>query len=233
LTLNDVQSDRHLLKKLDERMIVKSCELFGVNRDWLDGTCTQVYPTYDFYKSPNDFNKFIVSLLKKSPDKIEGVLLTPKKSRKQHAALLLLQETVGYVGNSPIYRYYLCNNWTFSYWKTRAYLASCVAQCWKNKIYVIGKSISHEFIDSIETGEKILNLESSGVNGIGGSRWYAEDMTTSPEVFLDGINPELNNFGHKAGLEIWLELESSGLMDSGMQDSKTRERFITELQKYD
>lgn len=233
LSLHDVQSDQHLLKKLDEHMLVKACEIFGVNRDWLDGISTQIYPTYDFYKSPKEFEGFLNNLLKVSPNKVDGVLLSPEKSRKQHAALLLLQETVGQVGDSQIYRYYLCNNWIFSYWKTRAYLSSCVAQCWKNKIYVIGKSVSHEFIDSIEGGNKILNLESSGIYGVGGSRWYAEDMSTSPEVYLDGVEPELNNFGHKSALELWLELESAGLMDSSMQNHNTRSLFTSELEKYD
>lgn len=233
LTLHDVQSDQHLLKKLDEKMIVQACELFGINRDWLDGVNGQIYPTYDFYAGSSCFKEFLADLMKKSSGKIDGVLLSPKESNKRYSALLLLQETVGHISDSPIYRYYLCNNWSFSYWKARGLLASCVAQCWKHKIYIIGKSTSYKFIDSIEAGESILDLKSSGVYSIDGARWYAEDMASLPEVFLDGIDPEIDNFGYKAGLKLWLELESSGLMDSGMQDSKARERFITELQKYD
>jgi len=233
LSLYDVQSDQHLLKKLDDDMLVKACELFGINRDWLDGISPQIYPTYDFYKKPNEFRKFLNNLLNKSPDKIDGVLLSPKQGWKQHAALLLLQETVGYIGDSPIYRYYLCNNWIFSYWKTRAYLTTCIAQCWKNKIYVIGRTLPHEFIDSVESGEKILSFDGRGIYGFSGSRWYAEDMTTSPDVFLNGIDPEMDKFGYRAGLELWLELDSDGFMNSRMQNANTRSLFISELEKYD
>jgi len=214
-------------------MLVKACELFGINRDWLDGISPQIYPTYDFYKKPNEFRKFLNNLLNKSPDKIDGVLLSPKQGWKQHAALLLLQETVGYIGDSPIYRYYLCNNWIFSYWKTRAYLTTCIAQCWKNKIYVIGRTLPHEFIDSVESGEKILSFDGRGIYGFSGSRWYAEDMTTSPDVFLNGIDPEMDKFGYRAGLELWLELDSDGFMNSRMQNANTRSLFISELEKYD
>lgn len=232
LSLYDVQSDQHLLKKLDEQIITKACSLFGVEREWLDGVNSQVYPTYDFYGDPSGFKSFLSNLKQKSTGEIHGVLLSPQKNNNRDAALLLLQETVGYIGDSPIHRYYICNNWAFSYWKSRVYLASCVSQCWLNKVYIRGKSVPNEFINSIESGQNILDFRSNGIYCVHGLPWYAEDLASLPETFLKDVDPEMDNFGFKSGLKLWLELESDGLMNSSVQDHNAKERFTKELKKY-
>lgn len=65
-----------------------------------------------------------------------------------------------------------------------------------------------------------------------GKRWHAEDMASQPEVFLNGLDPEINNFGLRAGLEEWLKLESQNLMYCGIEDIEARDRFVEQLKEY-
>lgn len=133
ITISSVQSDIYLISNLTEQALADACILFNINRGWLDGADKQVYPTYDFYKEPIEFDKFIDNLLYKSQYKIDGVLLVPCEKNSEQESLLLLQETVGYIEDNPYFRYYLINNWLYSYWKSRAYLTSCIATCWAKK----------------------------------------------------------------------------------------------------
>ena len=47
-------------------------------------------------------------------------------------------------------------------------------------------------------------------------RWDPEDMALQPEAFLDGLDPELDNFGLQAGLRLWLSLCDDGFMNTGL-----------------
>ena len=68
----------------------------------------------------------------------------------------------------------------------------------------------------------------------GGKKWYPEDMALKPDVFLRGIDPERNNFGMAAGLELWLHLAQEGYMDTGLgmyDGAVVRRLFEQELAK--
>ncbi|MFA6283011.1 MAG: hypothetical protein WCV64_06640 [Desulfurivibrionaceae bacterium] len=232
LTLPDVSTDEKLLHALKENIITKTCDLFGIRREWLDGAELKIYPTHDFYKQTQEFSGFVESLLVNNPDGgIRGVLLAPNERDWQVPALLILQETVGFIGTKPIYRYHLCNNWLFTYWKARAYLTACVAIACKRKVYIKGLYMPKKEIDQLASGNVLLGWQGEGIWELGHKSWYAEDMAIEPEAFLRGIDPELGNYGIKAGLKLWLELEQEGFMDTGIVES-ARQRFQQEQDKY-
>jgi len=232
LTLPDVSTDEKLLHALNENIINKTCDLFGIRREWLDGAELKIHPTHDFYKQPQEFSDFIESLLANNPNgEIMGVLLAPNERDWQAPALLILQETVGGIGDKPIYRYHLCNNWSFTYWKARAYLTACVAIACKRKVYIHGLYIPKKEIDQLASGNVLLGWQGEGLWQLGHKSWYTEDMAIEPDMFLKGIDPELDNYGIKAGLKLWLELEQEGFMDTGIVES-ARQQFQQELEKY-
>ena len=234
LTLKDVQDDASLLAKLDETMLDAACALFAVRREWLDGAEDQVYLCHDFYKLPEAVDGYLESLRAATPDGgLGGVLIATEEEDGQ--ALLLLQEKIGAVGEKPIYRYHLCNNWSFVYWKSRAYLTACVAIAWKHSVYVRGVYRSKKDIERIEEGKTLLDLRDEGEWSFGGKKWYPEDLALRPEVFLKGIDPEQNNFGIKASLRMWLDLEEAGYMDTGLgmyEKCTVRQLFQQELAKH-
>lgn len=232
LTLKDVQDDDSILAKLDEPVLQAVCEQFNVRREWLDGADPQIHPCHDFYKHPGAFADFIGSLMANNPNgDLHGVLIAPKERDWLANALLVLQETVGSVGDKPIYRYHLCNNWAFTYWKARVYLTACIAIAWKHKVYVHGISMPKKEIERMAEGKMMLGWQGEGIWELGNKTWDAEDMALQPATFLKDIDPERVNFGIKAGLELWLDLEEKGLMNTGIQ-ANARQLFEQELAKY-
>ncbi len=233
LELKDVQDDASLVAKLDEKILEAACTRFAVRREWLDGAESQIHPDHDFYKYPKDFADFLVQLKTANPDgMLRGVLIAPNDQGWQAGALLILRETVGAVGEKPIYRYHLCNNWAFSYWKARAYLTACVAIAWKRRVYVHGLRIPAKEIKKLAEGKTLLGWQGEGIGELGSKTWDPEDMALKPGAFLEGVDPEQDNFGIRSGLRLWLELEEQGLMGTGDPVTNVRQLFQQELEKY-
>ena len=157
LTLKDVQDESSLLPKLDESLLAEVCERFAVRREWLDGVDSQIHPCLDFYKQPKKFAVLIRDLKASNPDAaVAGVLIAPNERDWKANALLILQEVVGTVGKKPIYRYHLCNNWAFTYWKARAYLTACIAIAWKQRVYIHGIYMPKKGIERLAEGKTLL-----------------------------------------------------------------------------
>lgn len=232
LTMKDVQDDDSLILKLDEKILDAACKLFAVKREWLDGAGMQVHPIHHFYKHPEDFLAFIDQLKNEKPGgELDGEVFAPETMRSGDDTILVLYEVVGYVGNEQIFRYHLCDIWSFSYWKARAYLTACIAVAWKAHVHIRGTYASEKLIHRLAQGEVLLGDKSNGLESLLGKKWYPEDMTLDPELFLKDLDPERDSFGIKAGLRLWLELDDEGLMDIGMQKD-ARSVFERELAKY-
>lgn len=230
----DMQDDITLLAKLDEAVLEAACAHFAVRREWLDGAESQAHPCHDFYKAPQEFVNFIEAIKKDNPDgQFSGILIAPIENDHDAEALLILEESIGGIGEKKtIHRYHLCNGWAFSYWKARGYLAACVAIAWNHNIYVHGTYAPMKSIALIAEGETLLGWQGEGMRSSGVKRWYPEDMALRPDIFLNGIDPEENNFGIKAGLGLWLDLEQRGFMNTGL-DKNVRHVFQQELAKYE
>lgn len=234
LTVKDLQDETALLGKLDEPVLDAACSLFGVRREWLEGAESQVYPCHAFYKHPEDVAYFLTALREKNPDGgLDGILIAP--TEKAGDALIILSEVIGGVGEKPIYRYHLCNNWLFDYWKSRAYLTAFVAIAWKHGVHIRGGSLPSKAIKRIAEGEALLVSEDGNALGRYGKLWYPEDMALKPDDYLAGVDPELKGFGVKAALSHWLELEENGYMSTGLpmySRESIRASFEQALKKY-
>lgn len=217
LKLKDVQTDADLLLKLDETLLQAACDLFAVRREWLDGAEKQIFSIHRFYKHPHAFVEFLDALKAASPDKeLSGVVLAPIEPRPNAEAVLVLQETVGWVGEKAIYRYHFCDEWTLSYWKSRAYLTACVAIAWRKGVFIHGVYADEERLKELTGGLALPTWSADGIGSFGIKRWDPEDMALRPEAFLDGLDPERDNFGLQAGLRLWLSLCDDGFMNTGL-----------------
>lgn len=233
IALKDLQDDTSLLSKLNETALDAASVRFGVRREWIDGASAQAHPCHDFYKNPRNFLTFIQDLKRRNPNgQLSGVLIAPMENERQAEALLVLQELIDTIGDKPIYRYHLCNDWPFTYWKARAYLSACIATAWKHDIYIRGTYAPMKSIALLADGQTLLGWQGEGVPSYGGKRWYPEDMALRPDVFLNGIDPEDDNFGVTSGLRLWLDLDEQGLMDTGLEKA-VRSLFQQELAKYE
>jgi len=227
LTIADVQNEQALLKRLDEKLLNFVCEKFAIQREWIDGATNQIYPIHDFYKKPENFLEFLDGILENNPEgSISGFLLTSGK--KKGNTVLLFEEEIGRMETTSIYRYYLCDATAFHYWKSRAYTTACLAYAWRKKVFIQGRYLPQKEIDEIVRGKYLLGWSGNGAYSLKGRRWYPEDMTINPKSYLNCIDPEKDNYGQKAALSLWLELEKKGYMESGLK-TNVRELFANKL----
>lgn len=229
ITIADVKDDETLLPKLTEEILDAAVKLFAVRREWLDGADDQIYPLHDFYKHPQEFETFLNGIQTADPQsRISGFLFAPESKDYGAEALIVLEVPIGRVGEKEINRFHLCHNWFFSYWKARAYLTACVAIASKRDIYLYGRLVDEKSIKRFSDGCNFLELDPDGSHSLRGKHWYPEDMALKPDAFLDGVDPEQDNFGIKAGLELWLKLEEKGYMRTDIPD---QENPRTEFEK--
>lgn len=228
LTLIDVEDDKSLLPKLSEEILTDACNMFAVRREWLDGAESRIYQHLDFYKQPEEFITFIEQLKSNVPDgMLDGVLLVPDKKCLGEHALLILEETIGYVGDKEIYRQYICNSPNYKYWKCNAYITSFMAISWKRKVYIKGRYVPNDLIKDYWEGEKLMGWNGDGTFAIKGKFWYPEDMTFSPEEYLKEVDEGLH--GKIMGLKAWIDLYDDGFMDSGLNYPTAKHKFLAEL----
>jgi hypothetical protein len=232
LCLADVQNEMTLLPKLTESLLHEACAKFGVRREWLECADSKVYESHDFYKHPEDFQSFIKQLRQDNLDNsLRGCLIVSEGWDKDSKnGLLLLEETIGFVGDKAICRFHLCSADAFSYWKSRAYTAACVALAWRQNVFVHGKYLPEAEIERLASGEVLLGWNGEGIFGLGPKTWDPEDMAHYPKIFLKGIDPEKNEFGLRAALGLWLELADTGYMDTG-DGINAKQAFQAEMEK--
>ena len=234
LSLKDVQDEAAVLNKLDDATLDAACQCFGIRREWLEGADAQIYPYHDFYKSPETIERFLLDLKAANPNgQLSGVLLAPDGGCGH--AVVVLQELIGEIGTKGVYRYHLCNNWRFEYWRSRTYLTALIAIAWKNNVHIRGITLPAKKINAIAEGACFIGPSSRNLTRRKGPLWSPEDMAIQPDAYLHGINREDQNYGHCAALKLWLTLENEGFMATAISSqppSLVRQKFEAALEQY-
>lgn len=229
LSISDVVTDTALTKALTDEILDFSSNLFGINREWLDGATEQIYPLHDFYKNPAEFGRFIAAIKDRSITNCRGVVLRSETDDVEKPILIVLEEGIALLGEKPIYRYHFCNNWIDSYWKSRAYFTACIAIAWNQDYFLSGRYVPIDTLRKYSVGERFLDYRSDSALPTRGRRWDPEDMATKPEAFFEGLDPESDNFGLKSGLELWLDLDQKGYMETRLPYKNVRNSFKSYL----
>lgn len=231
LTLNDLRGEDTLLPKLTESVLEDACSHFAIKREWLDGVEEDPYISHHC-NLPNEFQLFIDGLIRRNPGAQLGGYLVVSTSTDAHSeSILVIEESIGAVGEKPVYRHHICDGWVFEYWKSRAYLAACIAVAWKRNVFIGGRSVCASTLATLTERKSLIGpmLEQH----LGSQRrWHAEDLALDPDEFLRGVDRELNNFGLISALRRWLSLEEEGWMDTG-HGLPVRPLFEAELKRYE
>ncbi len=232
LTFADVQTGSTLLPKLTEELIKQACELFLVNREWLEGHSDYIYETKNFYKSPDEFEKFVTELTNKTPKHhFSCILLISSNLKKSRNSTILIEEILENKQGIEFFRYYQCPFAEFTYWKSRAYLTACIAMATKHGIHVKGVIVKPELVEKYQHGDHLMGWFGEYCSlTIEGKRWNPEELVTKPNVYLEGIDPERKRFGILAGLSKWKELSEQGYMNLGFGENPAY-RFEQEYNK--
>ena len=234
LKFADVKNDDVLLEALDSQMVSDAAALFGVKPEWLECADSQIYKPHDFYKKPGEFREFLEGLIA-TGRAISGFLFVADTAPKSFDldGLIVLEEEIDHLDGEPVYRYHLCNNWLFSYWKSRAYLTACVSIAWEREVHLNGRKVPFEFLERYSEGEELIGMELSKRRSPPGGLWHPEDMALDPEKFIENLDE--GPFGQLSGIELWLGLQAEGFGISESFESvyrgRTFEEKLLELKK--
>jgi len=230
LTVKKVATDKKLLSYLTEGMLCDAAELFAIRREWLDGVDDQIYPVHYFYKEPDSFVEFCKHLKTKSDARIRGILFFSENKKHGSDALILLEEHVGDVGDTSIYRYHILGGWIFSYWKCRAYMAACIAIASKQGIHIHGRKLPYEKLKGYLEGCQFLGNHYDGLTNLS-TLDHREDMTFSLEVFFKGLEGKLYENEYEQAISLWEKLVGQGYMDDGISHSVLKDQTNNKLFK--
>lgn len=227
LTFSDLKDDDALLEALNSEMVSNAAEIFGVKPEWLECADSQIYKPHDFYKKPAEFKEFLDGLIE-TGHPVSGFLFVADSRSSSLGAdgLIVLEEEIGHSDNEPVYRYHLCNNWLFSYWKSRAYLTACISIAWERGVCLNGRKVPFEFIERYSEGEELIGQELTKRLFPPGVLWHPEDMALDPEKFIDGLDE--GSFGQLSGIELWMDLDAQGFGISENFPSVFRTRSFKE-----
>ena len=187
ISYDDLKSIDKFEQKITYDFLEEVSFKLGVKIEFLENSDdTYVYQTYDFYKSPKRFQEFLVKI-KSNPDSfLRSSLLNSNKEQNGEINTALILEEEFNVSHVTYYKYYICNNFSLSYWKSRCYLTSCLYVCYLNNLVPLGFSIENNEMEMISEGRKILDLESiTDANMM--TKWFAEDLFNKPSFFLETL----------------------------------------------
>ena len=197
-----------------------------MNKDWLEGSSTEIYDIPDFYKHPEEFDSYIADLDEKTDaDKLSAYALTANKKlmHEFNDSLFVIAESIGEVNQREIYRYHLLGNWGIHYWKSRAYFTACCALLYKHGLSVAGKVVKKDWLIEVCEGQRLLEYDFTerygGVSFSSVGSWIVSDFVEMPAEYLKGIDIEQ---GRATGLalELWLSLSEKGYMRCFPEDDK-------------
>lgn len=155
IDLSQLASSSQLLSSLTDKVLETTSDLFGVRREWLEGTSSQIYPLRSCYKQPHRFFEELRALA--SPATLLPVRafttdnnLDYRKSSNQRLELVLL-ERVDWLGDEEIVRYRpFSDGWEWCYERTRLELKAIVAN-YGHPVPLF--QISQKDMDALYSGE--------------------------------------------------------------------------------
>jgi hypothetical protein len=213
-------SDEKLLEKITPEIIHDAVVLFGVNKDWLEGSSKEIYDIPDFYKHPEEFEHYLVELLKNtSKDKLFAYALTSTPNKKlmneDDDSLFVIAESIGEINQREIYKYHLLGRWGIHYWKSRAYFTACCALLYKHGISVAGKVVERHWLTDIDEGHKLLDYDFTercgGIDIPTVGMWIVSDFVEMPDQYLEGMDTEQGS-AIPLAIRKWLDLNEKGYM---------------------
>jgi hypothetical protein len=218
LDLSSCASDEKLLEKITPKIIKNASVMFGVNKDWLEGSSKNIYEIPDFYKHPEKFEQYLVKLIQnKSTYDFLAAALTSKEKRWDafFDSLIVIAEPIDELNKRIIYKYHLLGRWKIHYWKSRAYFAACCALLHKHELFAGGKIVENSWLDRVYEGKQLLEYDFTerfgGVSFPVVGSWMVDEFIEIPDRYLDGMDTEQ---GRAIPLAIskWLDLNEKGYM---------------------
>jgi hypothetical protein len=138
-------------------MLDKTCELFGVRREWMDGDDIPPYQSHFFYKDP----VALIHFLKELTEKHNKLFLWVFKAQEvpieeiENGELYAVISTECFtLGEKTIVRYYpIENDWPWQHQPARVDFKSLVYICQRFGIHAYGREASRAQLKSVIEGK--------------------------------------------------------------------------------
>ncbi|MGB2833968.1 MAG: hypothetical protein WBC07_13550 [Methylotenera sp.] len=160
VSLEDLQSDNLLIKKLTPEIINEVAELFKVRSEWLEGVDDTIYYHQSCYKRPDKFFEFLKTI-KFDEMGFPFRVITPvekfdyKDGTRQPFSILFV-EKIAELGDEDIHRYYLDAGWAWDHWTCRIQLKAMALLYWKHiKHPITLYTVPRDIYSEIENLQKI------------------------------------------------------------------------------
>lgn len=205
-----------------------ACELFGVQRQWLERGEGRVHERRQFYLQPLGFADFLNGLLADRVP-VEGAdlraTLFGALQDTQVESTLVVSVPIGLLNDDVIHRYHLVDAGPLGYWKARVSTAALVAQALGRNLWVSGRNCDAKQLEKVTHAEGIWGLREQDLLAEGSRRFEVDDWLLEPAASLKGVDPEQNYFGTLSALALWLTLEAQGLMKHPRAKPDVRRQF--------
>ena len=238
LTLKDVQDEQALLPCLSLGMMDEACRLFGVRNAWLERGESPAYAVHHFFLDAIGFGHFLDGLQSRrvygreaefSNVRLEATIYGVATHRRRVQGVWVISEAVGLLESEPIYRRHLIDPGPLGYWKARVSAASLVAQALKRDIWISGRWCDSDVLHKVLTAKDLPDTDDWATLSAS-DHFYPDDWLIDPNALLEGVDEELDHFGHKSALELWLSLHEKGLMMYRHAPANVREVFKAALE---
>jgi hypothetical protein len=235
LQLKDVQHEAALLPCLTYTHVANACQLFGVERQWLERGEGNAQVLHHFNLQPVAFGHFLDAALaacKALPNaEVTASLFGVLEGRSEVESILVVSEPIGFLNDEVIYRYHLVNAGPLGYWKARVSTAALVAQAMRHATWVTGRNCNAKLFEELTDQKDLVGIREFERLTHGSRHFEVDDWLLEPTALLDGVDPERNRFGTLSALEHWLKLDTEGLMKHPYGQAGTRAKFEAALEQ--
>jgi hypothetical protein len=234
LQFKDVQDEVALLPCLTDEHLADACQLFGVERQWLERGEGNAHVRHHFYLRPQAFGIFLDELLaaRKGLQDVElkAELFGVPERQSQVDSTLLIAQPIGLLNDDVIYRYHQVDGGPLGYWKSRVSNSALVAQALARNLWISGRLCNARKLSSQTYEADLWDTRERDALMMGSRHMDVEDWLLEPQALLEGVDPEANRFGIISALELWLKLEAQGLMEHPFAKPDRREVFQASLE---
>lgn len=232
LQLRDVQDEAALMQCLTDTHLADACQLFGVERQWLERGEGNAHLRHHFYLQPIALGQFLDGVLARkalSEMDVNATLFGVLDRHSQVESTLLLSEPIGMLNAEVIFRYHYVDAGPMGYWKSRVSTAGLVAQAINRKVWVNGRYCDAKLLHDLTYAKDLMGVQEHDLLMTRSRRFEIDDWLLEPVALLDGVDPEKNGFGTISALELWLKLNDEGLMKHPFAKPDTRAKFEVAL----
>lgn len=176
--LSDFKDKNSILEILDNKFIDWTCNMFGVERDWVDGKSSRIYKHINYYKNIRSFMEEVFELKSLHGNELDVFLIkSGELSQNEYGenyVIILVRYPIKKINNTTIYKYMpISTNWDWGYWRSRYQLKAIIYICEKLNIFTHSYDMSLNTMYKISSGLVFPQIEIDKLKL--GYTWYPED----------------------------------------------------------